>query len=139
MKKKGNDTRIAYYAAISVACLVLGFIIGWGYFKVMQQRVDADVAFTIIGPLNISTQGYSFSATLALQTRPDDADWAKKNTRALTDALHQALSDTDPETMRTPAGLVTIQNGLARMLNSSSDQSRVQQVMFTDFILESDQ
>jgi hypothetical protein len=139
VKKKGNDTRIAYYAGIAVACLVLGFLIGWGYFKTLQPRTGADVAFAIIGPLNISTQGYSFSATLALQTRSDDADWAKKNMPALSDALHQALFNSDPKIMRTPAGLVTLQSALARTLNGGADQPRVQQVLFTDLTLQSDE
>jgi flagellar basal body-associated protein FliL len=139
VKKKGNDTRIAYYAGITVACLVLGFLIGWGYFKSLQQRVGDDVAFAVIGPLNISTQGYSFNATLALRTQPDDADWARKNTPALSDALRQALFDTDPKTMRTPAGLVSIQSALTQTLNRGADKPRVLQVLFTDFILQSDE
>ena len=139
MKKKGNDTRIAYYAGITVTCLVLGFLVGWGYLKVSQPRAGADVAFAVIGPLNISTQGHSLSATLALQTSPDDADWAKKNTPALSAALRQALFDTDPKIMRTPAGLVSLQSALAQTLNGSSDQPRVQQVLFTDLTLQSDE
>lgn len=139
MKKKGNDHRMAYIAGAVLTCLVLAFVIGWGYFKPLQEPAGTDVAFTTVGPLIIASHGYAFSATLAVQTTADDGDWAKKNVKKMTDALHQTLFDTDPAAMRDPSGLVKVQHALEQVLNRTFDQARVQRVLFTDFVIQADE
>ncbi|HYD80107.1 MAG TPA: flagellar basal body-associated FliL family protein [Paucimonas sp.] len=137
-KKPKDDYTFAYMAGILVAGLVVGFVAAWAYYKPFQQQLRADVAFAAVGPFHIENQGYTFNASLAIQTDSDNGRWAKKNKDALNDLLYRTLLDTDPKTLSTPAGLVSTQQVLTQTINQSFDRPRVQQVLFTDFVLQAD-
>lgn len=133
-----NDYSMAYTAAAAVVLLVIAFFAGWAYLKPQQDRIVTDVAFGKAGPFHIETDGYTYNATLAIQTKADNGRWLKRNQEALNDLLYRTLVSTNPKIMSTPAGLAAVQETLTRTINQSLDQPRVEHVLFTDFVLQAD-
>jgi hypothetical protein len=136
--KVRNDHTLAYAAGALVIVLVIGFVAGWIYLKPTRYPIGAGIAFAKIGPLHVETEGYTYNASLAIQTDAGNARWATKNKDALNDLLYRTLAGTDPKTLRTPAGLAAMQQTLTHAINETLDQPRVQQVLFTDFVLQAD-
>jgi flagellar basal body-associated protein FliL len=136
--KVRNDHMLAYIAGTLIIVLVIGFVAGWAYLKPTRHQIGADIAFAKIGPLHVETEGYTYNASLVIQTDAGNARWATKNKDALNDLLYRTLAGTDPKILRTPAGLVAMQQTLTRVINETLDQPRVQQVLFTDFVSQAD-
>jgi flagellar basal body-associated protein FliL len=136
-KKKRADSFPAYVSGIGAICVVAGFLAVWGYIK-MGQVPRASVAYAQIGPLHVDSGQYTFMARLALQTGSDDARWAGSNLATFQRMLHRALQDADPASLRTPDGLRAMQQRLTLAVNREFAQPRVQQVLFTDFIIQTD-
>lgn len=139
-KARTSINTLAYATGVALACVVLVFVVIWAYFKpvLYQFKFTPDVAFASFGPIHIENRGYTFNASLALQTRPDDARWARDNKKKLNDLLFRALYDTNPEIMRSPAGLVQVQETLAKTANTAFERPYVLQVLFTDFVIQTD-
>ena len=136
--KVHNDYTLAYVSGIVVTLLVIAFVAGWAYIKPRQGQIVTDVAFAKVGPFHIETEGYTYNASLAVQTDAGSARWLKKHQEALNELLYRTLISTHPKLMRTPAGLVAVQQTLTQTINQTLDQPRVQQVLFTDFVLQAD-
>lgn len=138
-KKDGNYSR-ATIVSIVVACLLLALVLAlaWSYVLPAYRQARPDVAFAEIGPMRIAAHGYAYRAVLAVQTGADDAEWAQTNKALLDEAVQRALSQSDPRSMRTPAGLASVQERLAERVNATLDRPRVQRVLFTDFVIQPD-
>jgi flagellar basal body-associated protein FliL len=138
-QKQSDEYTLAYIAGIVVVLLVIGFLVGWFYIKpTMQDRIETNVAFAKAGPFHVETTGYTYNATLAIQTDSDNARWARTHQEALNEQLYRTLLETDPKALSTPVGLAAMQQTLARKINETLDKPRVQQVLFTDFVLQAE-
>lgn len=133
-----NDYTLAYVSGIVVTLLVIAFVVSWAYIKPRQGQIVTDVAFAKVGPFHIETEGYTYNASLAVQTDAGNARWLKKHQEALNELLYRTLVSTHPKSMSTPAGLMAVQQTLTQTVNQTLDQPRVQQVLFTDFVLQAD-
>ena len=131
-----KDRSIAITAGVSLLVLVIGFGLTWLYLQ-YANTVRPDVAYAAFGPLRVDAPAYSIAARLALQTSPGDAAWAKKNHKQLELVFKEALNNADPERIRAPNGLVALQKSLAEASNAALKTTKVQQILFTDFIMQS--
>jgi flagellar basal body-associated protein FliL len=96
------------------------------------------VAFDKVGPFHIETEGYTYNASLAVQTTAGDARWLRRHHDTINETLYRTLLATHPQVLTTPAGLVALQQSMTQSVNRTLDQPRVQQVMFTDFVIQPD-
>jgi flagellar basal body-associated protein FliL len=136
-KPKANTNSVAYAVAVALLCLALGFAFAWSRLSPALERKPT-VAYASIGPLVVRLQGYAFSANLAVQTSVADAKWVDKNKRALSEVLQQALANADPDRIRKPNGLLPLQETLKDAANAAFNTEQVQNVLFTDFLIQSD-
>jgi flagellar basal body-associated protein FliL len=137
--KQRDEYTLAYAAGLIVVLLVVGFLVGWFYIKpTLQNRIETNVAFAKAGPFHIEATGYTYNASLAIQTDADNARRARKHQEALNELLYRTLLETDPKILSTPAGLAATQQTLTRKINETLDKPRVQQILFTDFVLQAD-
>jgi flagellar basal body-associated protein FliL len=140
-KKNTDDWRSAYIVAIAVFCLVVGFLLAWSQLKHVKNfglKAEPPVAYTSIGPMVVHLNGYEFSASMAIQTREADAEWINKNKDALNDVLHSVLVKADPQQLRQPNGLLPVQEQLKKAANAAIHGDQIQNIYFTDFVMESD-
>jgi flagellar basal body-associated protein FliL len=121
-----------------MVCLILGFAFLWFRAGSTAHVPTPDVAYAKFGPVGVQLNGYAFSATLAVQTSAEDTEWANQNKQALNDVLHAALSKVDPATLRKPANFLPLQETLKAAANTAFNTDRVQSVLITDFVMESD-
>ena len=97
-------------------------------------RID----YAIIGPLIISNDNYSLAARIAFQTSKENAGWAKKNQPSLRKVAETTLSGIDPKKVNAPGGLAKLQDLLKNSANQQLNTDKVEQVLFIDFLLQTD-
>jgi len=137
-RKELSDYSAATLAGAMVATLVIGFVIGWAYVQPMRERAQTDIAFAKSGPFHIETDGYTYNATLAIQSDEGNARWVSRHQEALNDILYRQLVSANPKALMTTAGLMEMQRTLTVAINEGANQPHVQQVLFTDFVIQQD-
>ena len=138
-KKPEPSYTVAYTVTAVVIILAIGFAVGWWYLKLDKHEsvVEATMAYATIGPLVITSEGYSIKTTLAVQTSLGDAAWARKNAKALAVAFEKQLSQEKPEALLAPNGLLALHRSLKDAANATLKTSNVQEVLITDFVMVS--
>jgi flagellar basal body-associated protein FliL len=136
--RQESDYTLAYALSLAVIVAIIAFVIGWAWLKPQAGKIETDVAFDKVGPFHIETEGYTYNASLAVQTTAGDARWLRRHHEAINETLYRALLATPPQALTTPAGLVAMQQTMTQSVNRSLDQPRVQQVLFTDFVIQPD-
>ncbi len=131
-----KDNTVAIAACFGLFTLVVGFGLAALYFK-NANKVRPDVAYATFAPVVIHSQDYSIAASFVLQTTPANAAWVEKNKKELDTILKSALNSVDPSSVLSPDGLQTLQTTLASTTNSVFKTEKVQQILFTDFVLQS--
>ena len=137
-KKPVKKDNFATYTVVTVLLiLVTGFIVAW-FYRGSFSKMSADVAYVEFAPMVVETEGYTIAAHLAVQTSPDDADWAQQHKHNLLTALQGTLSGSDPKKMMTPDDLRTLQSSMKEAGNQALHTEKVQAVLLTDFVIKAD-
>lgn len=137
MKKSGSqDNVVAYIAAGVVIICGLALGVAWSYRNAAEKN-PADVAYATFGPFRIQAQGFAFRTSVAIQTRTEHVKWAEQNKANLDNLFQKVLTETDPSTVLTRAGLESTQNTLKDAINTSMKTDKIQAVLVTDFLMVS--
>ena len=109
------------------------------YWNGTRHRApEADSAYATVGPLTVGTQAYSVRAQLAVQTRRDDAQWARQHQSELARVVEGALSTLDPQQVHRPDGLASLERSLRATLNLALHTDKIERIWLTDFLLQTD-
>lgn len=120
-----------------VLALVTAFaIFGWRWRP--ARPPDRAFGYAIVGPLRVSTDAYSVAARIAVQTSKSDAAWADVNRAALQKIIESRLAAVDPTQVRAPGGLLQLQRTLKDAANRDLKTDKVEQILLTDFVLQTD-
>ena len=138
MSKLASRDRFVTTTTIVIVALLLLSFGAFGLYWQGLQRVDDSVSYAIVGPLTISTENYSMAARVAVQTSKDNADWARKNQAALRRIIETELAAVNPQQVHAPGGLLMLQRILKEAAMRDLRTDKVEQMLFTDFILQTD-
>lgn len=136
MLKPKKERSIVVTASLVVAALVVAFAMTWIYLQ-YASKVRADVAYAPFKPVVVRAQDYSIAASFVLQTSTADAAWVAKNQKQLEAVLQEALNEADANGIRAPNGLQALQVSLRNISNEALQTTKIQQVLLTDFIIQS--
>ena len=136
MAKLARDNFVTTTTTVIVALLLAVFAAIW--FLLDDHRTDNQRSYTDVGPLLISTENYSVKARIAVQTRKEDAAWAAQNQAALRRIVEAELSLIVPEKIHAPGGLAELQRSLKEATNRGLSTHKVEQILLTDFLLQTD-
>ena len=129
-----EDSLVAYIAAIVILALAIVVGIGWYYFQ-SRETIKTDVAYTKFGPVRVQTQGASFRANIAVQTRTGLSSWTLEEKRILDSVFQKVLSEADPKNVLTQSGMEPLQNALRNAGNAALNTTILQAVFVTDFLI----
>ncbi|MBC7499465.1 MAG: flagellar basal body-associated FliL family protein [Herminiimonas sp.] len=136
MLKPKKERSIVVTASLVVAALVVAFAMTWIYLQ-YASKVRVDVAYAPFKPVVVRAQDYSIAASFVLQTSTADAAWVAKNQKQLEAVLQEALNEADANGIRAPNGLQALQVSLRNISNEALQTTKIQQVLLTDFIIQS--
>lgn len=136
-KPAPRDQFVTTTTIVIVALLLLSFGV-FGLYWQGLRHVDESVSYAIVGPLTISTEAYSMAARVAVQTSKDNADWARKNQAALRRIIEIELAAVNPQKVHAPGGLLMLQHILKEAAIRDLRTDKIEQMLFTDFILQTD-
>lgn len=125
--------------AISTMIIVLmgAFLATWFWWQQNHpERITPDYA--ALAPLTVSTDAYSVSARIALQSDRADVEWIKKNDAALRRVLLAALMTLEPQQVHAQGGLAVLQSHLLKTIHEQLSTDKIEQLLLTDFILQND-
>ena len=125
--------------AISAMIIVLvgAFLATWFWWQ-QNHPASNQPEYAALAPLTVSTDAYSVSARIALQFGSADTQWIKKNDAALRRVLQTALMTLDPQQVHGPGGLAALQVHLLKTIHEQLSTDKIDQLLFTDFILQTD-
>ena len=125
--------------AISAMIIVLlcAFVGTWLWWR-QNHPATISPAYATLAPLIVSTDAYSVSARIALQSGSEDAQWVKQNDAALRRVLASTLLTLDPRQVHAPGGLMALQSLLLDAIHRQLSTDKVEQLLLTDFILQTD-
>ena len=138
MAQTPRRDRFVTNTTIAVVGLLLLAFAAFGWYWRGMQPADVAVRYAIVGPLTISTDGYSVAARLAVQTSKANADWANTNRPALRRIIETTLTAVDPQQIHAPGALQSLQRQLKDAANQALHTDKVEQILLTDFILQTD-
>jgi flagellar basal body-associated protein FliL len=133
---KQRDNFILYTVGGALALVLVGFVLGWFYFK-RSAHMQPQVAYVSFGPIVVRASNYSIRTSLAVQTSSTQESWVEDNKQRLEYAMQTALSDIDEQRARQVDGIAYLQNTLREKLNHDLSTGNVQEVLLTDFIIQS--
>ncbi len=120
-----------------IVVLLCAFLATWFWWR-QQHPSTSSPEYATLGPLIVSTDAYSVSTRIALQSGGADAEWVKKNDAALKRVVQSALSTLNPQQVHAPGGLVALQSHLLKAIHQQLSTDKVEQLLFIDFILQTD-
>jgi len=133
MAKSGTqDNFVAYVAAAVVIVLVSIFVLSWNHVK----SSGSDVAYVKVGPYRVDTQAFALTATLSVQMKAGNEDWANDHRQELNIIFKKVLAESDPSVIKAPNRLELLQKALTKAANSAMHTNVVQAVLVTDFTSE---
>jgi flagellar basal body-associated protein FliL len=133
-QRPAHEHRVMYVVGIVLVILVLGFCGAWLYLQHVRQ-LDREVSYFRLPSVAVSRNGHSMSATFAIKTNGNDANWGAQNNRALEQVMRQVLTDADPQRTHAPGGLQKLQETLKAASNAALNTDKVQEVLVTDFLV----
>lgn len=134
-KTKQSDNLLMYIVCGAVVLVGLGYAGIWFYFQ--QTRLQSDVSYATYGPMVVRAQQFSIKTTIAVQTSKDHASWLGESKKELEFALQTALANTNQSRIRQPDGVAYLQEELRDAINTTLKTKNVQQILLTDFIIQS--
>lgn len=135
-KTTKKESSIVLTASLAIAALAVAFALTWLYLQYADKN-RPEVAYAPFKPVVVRAQEYSIAASFVLQTSHADASWVSKNQKELETVLKSALNDADPKGIRAPNGLQALQVALKDAGNKALKTDKIQQFLFTDFIIQS--
>lgn len=133
-KPRQTDTSVIILAS-ALAVVLVGIVAGWLYISYLARPV-ASSSFASFGPMVVRSSEFSIKATIAVQTRNEDASWVKSHKKELDFALQAALGNVDAHRVRTPEGVTYVQEMLRDAANKALNTTHIQEVLLTDFIVQ---
>lgn len=133
---RSQDNFVAYIAAGVVVCVVAIVGFTWNQVRIAHDATRPHVAYAKFGPYQIENQSFALRASLAVQTSLDDSSWPDKNRKALDVVFKQVLNDIDPNSIKSPNRLETLQNALVKGCSNTFKTPTVQAVLLTDFTFQ---
>jgi flagellar basal body-associated protein FliL len=131
-----RDNFILYTVGGALVFVLVGFVLGWFYFE-RNAHLQPQVAYVTFGPLVVRATNYSIRTSLAVQTASAQESWAEDNKQRLEYSLQTALSNIDEQRARQSDGIAYLQNVLRDEVNRDLSTHNVQEVLLTDFIIQS--
>ncbi|HTH44755.1 MAG TPA: flagellar basal body-associated FliL family protein [Oxalicibacterium sp.] len=133
---KPVDRFVLYTVVGALAFVAIGFLVAWFYFK-KSEHLEPQVSYVTFGPLVVRASDYSIRTSLAVQTANEQEPWIEDNKQRVEFALQNALSHVDEERVRQPDGIAYLQDTLRDEVNRDLKTKNVQEVLLTDFIIQS--
>lgn len=131
-----NPRPILLTAGLSLVVIASAILLTWLYLK-NANKIRPTVAYSSFAPVVVRGPEYSIAATFALQTSPGDKSWVDKHQTQLTEVFKDALNGVDPAILRAPNGLLAVQKSMKEIGNTALKTEKIQQILFTDFIMQS--
>jgi flagellar basal body-associated protein FliL len=131
-----RDNFLLYTVGGALTLVFVGFVLGWLYFE-RNASLQPQVAYVSFGPLVVRASTYSIRTSLAVQTSSAQESWIEDNKQRLQYAVEAALSNIDEQRVRQPDGVAYLQDTLRDRLNHDLSTGNVQDVLLTDFIIQS--
>lgn len=138
MAKPNSDNRFTNIAITLILLLLVAVFAALWFYRIRTPVADSRVNYAIVGPLVISTDDYSLGTRIAIQTTLNDTEWAAKNQPAMRTLIETTLRSVDPEQVRKSGGLAALQLLLKDIVNQGLQTKKVEQILLTDFLLQTD-
>ena len=133
-KAKQIDTNVIIIGA-ALAIVLVGMVSVWLYFSYSARPVSPST-YTSLDPVVVRSSEFAIKATIAVQTRKEDAKWLANNKKELNFALQAALANADLTRLREPEGVTYVQTMLRDAGNTALNTRNIEEVLLTDFIVQ---
>ena len=138
MASSNRRDRFVFIAISAIVGVLLCAFVGTWFWWRQSHPASVVLDYAMIGPLVVSTDAYSVSTRLALQSDSADAAWIKQHDAVLRRTLESALMSLDPQQVRAPGGLAALQLRLLETIHRQLATEKIEQLLLTDFILQTD-
>ncbi len=133
-KARQVDTNVIIIGG-ALAIVLVGVLSVWLYVSYSSRPVSSST-YSNFGPVVVRSSEFAIKATIAVQTRNEDANWLASHKRELDFALQAALSSVDPQRLRGPDGITYVQTTLRDAANTALNTRNIEEVLLTDFIVQ---
>ncbi len=134
-KPKSRDKFTLIAIGLIIFLLVASFAAVW-FYRHEQGKTSLRQNYTVVGPLVVSTDEYSVGTSMALETSAGNAEWARNNQSAIRAVIETTLRSLDAQQVHLPGGLAALQVALTAAVNKSMKTDKVEQILLTDFLLQ---
>lgn len=134
-KANRSDNFLFCVIGALLAVAVLGAILFRVYFQ-PDQHLMPQISYSAFEPIMVRTSTFSIKAKIVVQTSDENVDWVRGSWTQLDTAMKAAMAGVDPARVRSPDGLVYVQNTLRDAANSRLHTANIQQVLLVDFIIQ---
>ena len=138
MSKPAARDRFVTVTTTLIVTLLLTILATLWYFTQRAPAGPAPSHFAIIGPITLSTSEFSLTAGVAVQTNAENAEWAEKNRQALRRSVEATLNAVTPDEIHAAEGLIRLQHTLQDAIKRDLGADKVEQVLLTDFLIQTD-
>lgn len=135
-KARQIDTNVVIIGG-AFAIVLIGVMSIWLYFSYSARPVSPST-YASFGPLVVRSSEFSIKATIAVQTRMEDAKWLASHKKELDFALQTALANFDPKRLREPESVTYVQTTLRDAANKALNTRNIEEVLLTDFIVQAE-
>jgi flagellar basal body-associated protein FliL len=133
-KARQIDTNVIIIGG-AFAIVLIGMMLVWLYFSYSARPVSPST-YSSFGPVVVRSSEFAIKATIAVQTRNEDASWLASHKKELDFALQTALANVDPKRLREPEGVSYVQTILRDAANTALNTRNIEEVLLTDFIVQ---
>ncbi len=134
-KPKSRDRFTLIAIGLIIFLLLASFAAVW-FYRHEQAKTAIRQNYTMVGPLVVSTDEYSVGTSMALETSAENAEWASKNQPAIRAVIETTLRSLDAQQVHLPGGLAALQVALTEAVNKGMKTDKVEQILLTDFLLQ---
>ena len=135
-KARQIDTNVVIIGG-GFAIVLIGMMSIWLYFSYSARPVSPST-YASFGPLVVHSSEFAIKATIAVQTRKEDAKWLASHKKELDFALRTALANVDPKRLREPESVTYVQTTLRDAANKALNTLNIEEVLLTDFIVQAE-
>lgn len=133
-KARQVDTNVIIIGG-ALAIVLIGLLSVWLYVSYSARPVSPST-YSSFGPMVVRSSELAIKATIAVQTRNEDASWLSSHEKELDFALQAALTNVDPKRLREPDGVTYVQATLRDAANAALNTRNIEEVLLTDFIVQ---
>ena len=130
-----QDNFVAYIAAmVTIGLIVMGA--SFWYQLRGNSAATPPMAYTKFGPYEVQVQNSTISASISLETDPDDVDWVRQNRASLDVIFQSVLAKADPQRLGGEYTIEMMQDALLDAANQDLHTNNLKiAVILTDFLL----